>query len=90
MSALSKHVRDFPIHHALVLGDVMLDTYCEGVDARLASEAPVPVVRARRHVYRAGGAANTAVNVRRLGASVDLLGALCVFIVYTRRRSRRV
>ncbi|MGD8718634.1 MAG: D-glycero-beta-D-manno-heptose-7-phosphate kinase [Candidatus Zixiibacteriota bacterium] len=56
----------------LIVGDVMLDHYVFGDAARLSPEAPVPVVRVERDVVRPGGAANTAVNVRALGAEVEL------------------
>jgi len=56
----------------LVVGDAMLDHYVFGDASRLSPEAPVPVVRVERDVYRPGGAANTAVNVCALGATADL------------------
>ncbi|HUU55953.1 MAG TPA: PfkB family carbohydrate kinase, partial [bacterium] len=56
----------------LVVGDAMLDHYVFGDAARLSPEAPVPVVRVERDVLRPGGAANTAVNVRALGAAAEL------------------
>jgi D-beta-D-heptose 7-phosphate kinase/D-beta-D-heptose 1-phosphate adenosyltransferase len=58
----------------LVVGDAMLDHYVFGDAARLSPEAPVPVVRVERDVLRPGGAANTAVNVRALGAEAELAG----------------
>lgn len=60
----------------VVVGDVMLDYYAFGDAARLSPEAPVPVVRVTADVYRPGGAANTAVNVRALGAAVSLVAAV--------------
>jgi D-beta-D-heptose 7-phosphate kinase/D-beta-D-heptose 1-phosphate adenosyltransferase len=56
----------------LVIGDAMLDHYVFGDAARLSPEAPVPVVRVERDILRPGGAANTAVNVRALGAAAEL------------------
>ena len=56
----------------LVVGDAMVDHYVFGDAARLSPEAPVPVVRVERDVLRPGGAANTAVNVRALGAEAEL------------------
>ena len=38
-------VRRFRDLRALVIGDAMLDTYCEGTASRICSEGPVPVVR---------------------------------------------
>ena len=58
----------------LVIGDVMLDQFIVGRVNRISPEAPVPVVAFERDEYRAGGAANVALNVRALGAAVDLVG----------------
>jgi rfaE bifunctional protein kinase chain/domain len=57
----------------LIVGDAILDHYVFGDAARLSPEAPVPVVRVERDVLRPGGAANTAVNVRALGAAAELV-----------------
>lgn len=67
-------VRRFRSLRALVIGDAMLDSYVEGTAARLCSEGPVPVVRASAQRHVPGGAANTATNVRALGAEVIFLG----------------
>jgi D-beta-D-heptose 7-phosphate kinase/D-beta-D-heptose 1-phosphate adenosyltransferase len=58
----------------LVVGDVMLDQFTIGRVTRISPEAPVPVVAFERDEFRAGGAANVALNVRALGAHVDLIG----------------
>jgi D-beta-D-heptose 7-phosphate kinase/D-beta-D-heptose 1-phosphate adenosyltransferase len=58
----------------LVLGDIMLDKYIWGEVGRISPEAPVPVVRATNQSHQPGGAANVAMNLARLGASVSLLG----------------
>ena len=58
----------------LVVGDVMLDRYLEGVVERVSPEAPVPVVRVLRTFERPGGAANTAVNIAALGGRSMLVG----------------
>ncbi len=57
----------------LVVGDAMLDRYWFGAVDRISPEAPVPVVRVDREEERLGGAANVALNVKRLGAQVTLL-----------------
>ncbi len=62
--------------HLLVVGDVMLDAYLEGVSTRLCPEAPVPVVAVSRQAETPGGAGNVAVNARALGARVTLVGAI--------------
>jgi D-beta-D-heptose 7-phosphate kinase/D-beta-D-heptose 1-phosphate adenosyltransferase len=58
----------------LVVGDVMLDQYVWGEVSRISPEAPVPVVRASARDERPGGAANVAMNLAQLGASVTLIG----------------
>ena len=58
----------------LVVGDVMLDKYIWGEVGRISPEAPVPVVRGMRHDEKPGGAANVAMNIACLGASVVVVG----------------
>lgn len=53
---------------ALVIGDVMVDSYLWGRVDRISPEAPVPVVQVTRKEARLGGAANVAVNIAALGA----------------------
>lgn len=57
----------------LVVGDVMVDRYIIGDASRLSPEAPVPVVTARHHDMRPGGAANVASGIAALGFSTTLL-----------------
>ena len=64
----------WPSKRLLVLGDVMLDKYIWGDVGRISPEAPVPVVRATHRSERAGGAANVAMNLARLGAQAVLAG----------------
>ena len=58
----------------LVVGDVMLDRYIWGEVERISPEAPVPVVRTSMQDEKPGGAANVAMNLARLGASVSVCG----------------
>ena len=58
----------------LVIGDVMLDRYISGEVRRVSPEAPVPVVAVQEEKSVAGGAANVALNLRSLGASVENVG----------------
>ncbi|HEX7022869.1 MAG TPA: D-glycero-beta-D-manno-heptose 1-phosphate adenylyltransferase [Trueperaceae bacterium] len=60
----------------LVVGEAMLDSYLYGNSDRLCREAPVPVVTLSERADLPGGAANTAVNVRSLGASVRFLSVI--------------
>ena len=56
-----------------VIGDVMLDTYWWGKVDRISPEAPVPVVAVSKREERIGGAGNVALNIRALGASVNVI-----------------
>jgi D-beta-D-heptose 7-phosphate kinase/D-beta-D-heptose 1-phosphate adenosyltransferase len=60
----------------LVVGDAMLDSYSTGLAHRLCPEAPVPVVEVAERIDLPGGAANTAVNLRALGAHVSLVSVV--------------
>lgn len=67
---------DFASLKVLVIGDVMLDLYWEGLTERISPEAPVPVVHVKNKTHQPGGAANVACNLSRLGVQVTLLGAI--------------
>lgn len=60
----------------LVVGDVMLDRYWHGDTSRISPEAPVPVVRVRKHREFPGGAGNVALNLAALGAEARLHGVV--------------
>ena len=74
------HLPDFVAAFArlnvLVIGEAMLDSYLEGTTGRLCREAPVPIVALQARRDAPGGAANTAVNARGLGASVRFLSVV--------------
>lgn len=57
----------------VVVGDSMLDRYWGGLTDRLSPEAPVPVLLRKTEECRPGGAANVALNIKRLGCSVKLV-----------------
>ena len=57
----------------LVIGDVMLDTYCWGVVERISPEAPVPIVAVKKTETRIGGAGNVAINTAALGAETSII-----------------
>jgi len=65
---------NFAAARVLVVGDVMLDRYWHGSTSRISPEAPVPVVKVEHSEERPGGAANVALNLAALGASVRLVG----------------
>lgn len=63
----------FPGLRVLVLGEGMLDRYYGGVCSRLCREAPVPIISINKIQNVPGGAANSAVNLRLLGAEVSFV-----------------
>jgi D-beta-D-heptose 7-phosphate kinase/D-beta-D-heptose 1-phosphate adenosyltransferase len=73
---LAEMVRHLGRPHVLVVGDAMLDQYFSGDAERMSHEAPVPLLRAGRREERAGGAANVALVLARLGADVTLAGVV--------------
>lgn len=62
--------------NVVVFGDVMLDEYWIGNCSRISPEAPVPIVSIEKRDLRLGGAANVALNIKSLGASVTLVGCI--------------
>jgi rfaE bifunctional protein kinase chain/domain len=56
-----------------VIGDVMMDSYLWGKVERISPEAPVPIITLEKKEQRIGGAANVALNIASLGASVSML-----------------
>ena len=61
----------------LVVGDVMVDTYLFSEVERISPEAPVPIARiSEEPVYKLGGAANVAVNIKSLGGECGLLSII--------------
>jgi D-beta-D-heptose 7-phosphate kinase/D-beta-D-heptose 1-phosphate adenosyltransferase len=73
---LAKVIAGFDGRRVVVVGDVMLDTTVRGVVTRISPEAPVPVLESAVTEYAAGGAANVARNIRALGGSPALFGAV--------------
>lgn len=61
---------------ALVIGDLLLDTYTIGKARRISPEAPVAVVNVQREESRAGGAGNVILNLLSLGAQVSAIGRI--------------
>ena len=62
--------------NALVIGDVMIDSYYFGKVDRISPEAPVPVVEVESKENRLGGAANVALNIQALGATPILCSVI--------------
>ena len=75
-SQINKILDKIPSLNILVVGDCMLDHYLWGDVHRISPEAPVPVVKIERDTYRLGGACNVALNLKSLGAQVELMGPM--------------
>ncbi|UBF26523.1 PfkB family carbohydrate kinase [Kovacikia minuta CCNUW1] len=73
---LSGLIQSFSRLHIAVIGEAILDSYLMGNADRLCAEAPVPVVTLNDRQDVPGGAANTAVNLRSLGAQVSFLSVV--------------
>ncbi len=61
---------------ALIIGDVMIDSYYYGKVDRISPEAPVPIVSVSKKDNRLGGAANVALNIKALGATPILCSVI--------------
>jgi len=72
MEKWTSYFEKFDTLKALVIGDLMVDSYLFGKVDRISPEAPVPVVLLDKRDYRLGGAANVALNLRALGAQVAI------------------
>ena len=60
----------------LVIGDAMIDRYFFGKIERQSPEADVPVVDIAVVKDKLGGAANVALNIKKLGAKVELISCV--------------
>jgi len=74
--ALLGVVDNFHGKRIAVFGDVMLDVFIYGTADRISPEAPVPVVDVKYIQNLPGGAANTANNIKSLGAEPILFGVV--------------
>ncbi len=66
--------KDYTKKKILVIGDIILDAYEFGRVDRISQEAPVPIVSIDRKSHKPGGAANVALNLSGLGATIELIG----------------
>ncbi len=60
----------------LVIGDVMLDEYLEGPSKRISPEAPALIINNPKTQCGLGGAGNLALNMKKLGAKIDLVSVV--------------
>jgi len=63
-------------NQVIVIGDLMLDEYCNGVANRISPESPVPVVDSVKETHHLGGAGNVAQNVRVFTKDVTLYSSV--------------
>ncbi len=68
MKSLDEIFDKFSGLKALIVGDVMIDSYIWGKVERISPEAPVPIISITNKEMRLGGAANVAKNIAALGA----------------------
>ncbi len=73
---INEIIGNFSNFRVAVIGDLILDEYIFGSADRISPEAPVPVVLQKERESRPGGAANVALNLIELGASVTLFGVV--------------
>lgn len=66
-------IRRFPQRKILVVGDSIADQFVYGAISRVSREAPVFILRHEHTATTPGGAANCAINLASLGASVGLV-----------------
>jgi rfaE bifunctional protein kinase chain/domain len=69
-------VKRFHERRILVVGDAIADQFVYGAISRVSREAPVFILRHEQTETVPGGAANCAMNLVSLGASVALIGAV--------------
>lgn len=69
MKSLDEIFDKFSGLKALIVGDVMIDSYMWGKVERISPEAPVPIISITNKEIRLGGAANVAKNIAALGAT---------------------
>ena len=74
--SISKLFKEFNNLSAIVIGDVMVDSYIWGTVSRISPEAPVPIVEVEKRENRLGGAANVGLNLKALGAKPILCSVI--------------
>lgn len=76
MSFRAFHADHLKGAHALVLGDVILDTFVFGKVNRISPEAPIPVLLSHSVKTMLGGAGNVAANLAALGCAPVVVGVV--------------
>lgn len=75
-AATSTIIENLTSARVIVVGDVMLDRFVDGVVERISPEAPIPVFSVRRETSMLGAAGNVLRNLAALGASAHLLATI--------------
>lgn len=73
---IATRIEAFKGVNVMIVGDIMTDRYINGNIHRLSPEAPVPVVDVETTHDRLGGAANVALNIKKLGGTPILLSVI--------------
>jgi D-beta-D-heptose 7-phosphate kinase/D-beta-D-heptose 1-phosphate adenosyltransferase len=73
---LKKIIEQFDRTSVLVIGDLMLDRYLNGIMSRISPEAPAPLIDITSESFRLGGAANAINNICALGGKVLAVGVV--------------
>lgn len=71
-----KIIEKFDKASVLVIGDLMLDRYLNGIMSRISPEAPAPLIDITSENFRLGGAANAINNICALGGNVFAVGVV--------------
>jgi rfaE bifunctional protein kinase chain/domain len=69
-------IGEFAHQRVVVVGDMVADEYIYGRPTRISREAPVLILEFSRRRMVPGGATNVAVNLRALGAEVEVVGVI--------------
>jgi D-beta-D-heptose 7-phosphate kinase / D-beta-D-heptose 1-phosphate adenosyltransferase len=76
MSKIVRKLKAASGKKVLIIGDVMIDEYLFGNVDRISPEAPVPVLKEERREWCLGGAANVAINCKKLGCDVQVIALI--------------
>ena len=68
--------KQFKKTRILCIGDLILDTFVQGVVNRISPEAPVPILLSKNTTTEVGGAGNVARNISSLGGKVGFLSLI--------------
>lgn len=71
MKKLGDILNNFTNKKIVVIGDIMLDEYINGIVERISPEAPVQIVSEKNIFYKPGGAGNVVSNLSSLGGKVS-------------------